>query len=295
MKKLLTTTIALIILIAASGYARAEKSLRFGVNPWATEPEMRRIFGPLMEYIGDQLDINIIIVIPTSYDDLLKRTARGEIDIAAFNAVSYLRARRGDLPLRYIATLLRKEKGEKTSRDYYTGYIVVRKDSPYKTLDDLKGKTFAFVEPDSGSGYKMPAALLATTGRGSPGEFFKKYFFVGDHDEVMSAIYHKSVDGGATWDNSYNLNTSNKRFGKAFRIIRRISPIPNDAWVTGPKVDPATAEKLKSILLSIDDNTRTADGRKVIDYKNGFPGNGWSERSPEFYEKQAKLLLYSTK
>lgn len=293
-RKILLGILPAIMLLFCPGNASAEQTIRFGINPWGSEAQMRKIFRPLMDYLQEEIGIRIDIVIPSSYEDLIKRTANGEIGLASFNAVSLLKAYQAGIPIHYLATSLKRE-GNTEPRDFYDGYIIVRKDSPCKTIDDLRGKTFAFVEKDSASGYKMPIAFLATTNRGTPDTFFKKYFFVGSHDEVISAVYYKSVDGGATYDTSYALNTTSDKFGDAFRIIETISNIPNDAWVTGPKVSSEITDKLKAVLLSINEKTKTKDGRYVLDKNLKFPASGWSERSPEFYKDKADLLLYEQK
>lgn len=295
MAKRIVTALCLCFILVGCAFARparAEKVMRFGVNPWAAEDVMRKSFKPLMDYLHEQLGIRFDIVITSNYEELIKRTSSGDINLASFNAVAFLMARHQGLPLQYLATALKPGANGQPGHDYYSGYIIVKKDSPYKTLDDLRGKVFAFVDTESASGYKMPVAFLATTGRGSPDEFFKKYFYMGNHDEVASAVYYGCVDGGATSENSYADNTAKQRFGDAFRIIENITPIPNDAWVVSPDTRPELAQKIKDLLLSIHQDTRTADGRIVLNRKLGFPGVGWSERSPEFYEKQASLLLY---
>lgn len=276
--------------------AEQQKStLRFGVNPWGPEEQMHQIFRPLMDLLGERLGVKFEIVIPSNYEELLKRTASGEIDIGAFNAVTYLQARHTGTPVKYIATLLKLNEGETEPRDYYIGFIIVRKDSPYRKLEDLRGKKFAFVDKDSGSGYKMPVAMLGLDYHTTPQKFFRKYFFVGVHDEVARAVYYGSVDGGATWDNSYMMMTKPDVFGDAFRIIAKTPPIPNDAWVAAPGVPDEIVQRLRAVLITIDKNTTTADGRKVVDTDAGFPGTGWSERTPDFYEAAAKYLLYENK
>lgn len=300
----LTTAAAILLSLAlitialpagAAPPAAAKTTLRFGINPWASEEQMHKTFRPLINYLSEKLGIKIDIIIPSSYEELSKRMAAGEIDLASFNSVTLLKARRNGLPIQYLVTTTNKFVGTGENRDYYEGFIIVKKNSPYKTLDDLSGKTFAFVDTDSASGYKMPVALLAFEKNVSPKQFFKKYFFAGDHDRVAAAVYYGSVDGGATWDTSYAQNTAKDKFPDAFRIIERISPIPNDAWVVGPTVKPEMAEKIKAVLLTINETTVGSDGKLVLDPKLDFPGTGWSERSMQFYEDKAKYLLFNPK
>jgi hypothetical protein len=91
-------------------------------------------------------------------------------------------------------------------------------------------------------------------------------------DEVAKAVKNGCVEGGATWDNSYNINV--RKYGQIFRVILYTPPIPNDAWVAGPGVPKEDAETFKKVLLGIKENTRTRDGRLVLDPKLGDPGKG---------------------
>lgn len=289
---------AVALALAASVPAPSQsetRTLRFGINPWGDEKEMRAIFRPLMDYLGERLGVNFEIVIPSNYDDLLRRTSTGELHLVSINAVTYLKALRQGMNINYLGTTLRKDEGDVKPRDSYIGFIIVRKDSKYHKLEDLRGKTFAFVDQSSGSGYKMPLAILARDYHTTPDKFFRKYFFVGDHDQVASAVYNRCVDGGATWDNSYKLNSQKKKFGPSFRVIKRTPAIPNDAWAAGPGVDPELAERMRKLLIGINTKTRTRGGKFVIDLEAGFPGTGWRYRGPEFYEAAARYLLYEPK
>jgi phosphonate transport system substrate-binding protein len=279
-----------VIFLVAFASAQSKPVWRFAVNPWGEEKLMRAMLRPLMDYFEEKLGVKIEVVIPSNYEELLKGAAGGEFDLMAFNSVSFLKARHKGLPVRYLASIKNQQKGEAKPRDFYEGFIIARKDSSIKTFDDLRGKTFAFVDVDSGSGYKMPVAILGIDYHTTPDKFFKKFFFVGEHDEVASAVYNRCVDAGATWDTSLALNI--KKYGNVFHIVKRTPPIPNDAWVTGPRITEEQFQKLKKLMLSIGPDTLTRDGRRVLDREGGFPGTGWNERDVAFYEDAAKYLLY---
>lgn len=273
--------------------AQEDAAIRFGMIPLGSDAEMQDIFTPFADYLREKAGVPVEIVIPDTYDELLERTKSGEINLLNFNAVSYLKARQEGVPVKYLATVTTREEGETEARSYYEGFIIVRKDSEHDSLEDLKGETFAFVDRSSGSGYKMPTAILGIEKNTTPDEYFGKYFFVGDHDEVASAVYHGCVEGGATWDYSYKLNSSSDRYGAEFKIVKKTPPIPNDPWVTGPGITDEFAEQLRRILLDIDENTRTSDGRYVLHPR--FPGSGWTVRDAAFYDDAAPYLLFARK
>jgi phosphate/phosphite/phosphonate ABC transporter binding protein len=265
-----------------------KKTYIFSTIAWTSEKEMKRIYRPLMDYLEEQTGIHFQIDIPETYEIFISEVEDGNVQFASLNAVGYLKVLKGNNKgIRYLATSTRSFDGG-PAKDYYEGYIIVLKDSRYNSLEDLRGKRFGFVSEDSSSGYKIPVAMMAARGINYK-TFFKKYFFFGDHDEVIKAVKNRSVEGGATWDNGYTMNV--KKYGDIFNVIYRTPPIPSDAWCTGPGVPAETGERMKIVLLGIDENTRTADGRIVLNKELGFPADGWSERNNKFYEDIGGLLM----
>jgi len=276
--------------ILISPAARAAKSYNFSVNPWGTVDEMKDMFRPFLDYIEEETGVHFEIVILPSYEDVIKELESGYIHFAAVNAVSYLQLRRESARITYLATSVRSF-GE-FERESYMGYIIAKKNAKFDSFDDLRGKTFAFVEETSGSGYKMPVAMLGLKGE-KPATFFKKYFFLGDHDEVAKAVKNGCVDAGATWEASYIINV--RRFGDVFKIVEETPPIPNDAWVIRNELPNDLKQQIKTLLLSTTKDTRNAAGDPVLNEKLGLPETGFVEKPPEFYEDAAPLLLYEEK
>lgn len=266
----------------------------FSVNPWGTEEEMRAMYSPVLDYITEQTGYEFDMVFLPTYDAMLEEVDNGFVDFAQVNAVTLLKMRRANIHFQYLVTSVRAfgEGATRFEREHYYGYFITRADSKIEKLEDLKGKVFGFVEKSSGSGYKMPRAILEQMGE-TPDTFFKKYFFVGDHDEVAKAVYNKCVDAGATWEASYRINMD--RYHDAFKIIFQTPEIPNDAWITGHSISNASAQKIKETLMGITSSTRTADGKLVLDPKTGVSETGFIERDMSFYEKAADLLIFDEK
>jgi phosphonate transport system substrate-binding protein len=74
----------------------------------------------------------------------------------------------------------------------------VKGDSPYQSVADLRGKSFAFVDPASTSGYLFPRAGLIKLGLGEPEKFFGQVVFAGAHDAAQLAVLNGRVQGGAS-------------------------------------------------------------------------------------------------
>ena len=85
--------------------------------------------------------------------------------------------------------------------DGTTGYLsilTVRTDSPYQSLQDLKGKSIAFADPNSTSGYIVPMVMLTKAGI-DPDKFFGKTSFSGGHEQSVIALLKGTYDAVYTW------------------------------------------------------------------------------------------------
>jgi phosphonate transport system substrate-binding protein len=264
----------------------AGRSYVFSTAPWGDPAKLKIMYRPLLDYIEEQTGVHFEIVIFPTYDDLVKEVSGGYVQFAAVSGANFLKLQAENAPMRYLSTSLR-QYGEKKN-DYYTGYIIVRKDSGIKNFSQLRGKKFAFVDVDSASGYKMPIAYMARQNL-DPKTFFKKFFFMGDHDEVIKALKNRHVDGGATWEVSYDMNV--KKYGDIFDIIYKSPPIPNDAWVVGNKVPKQLSDRILQVMLGINNITATKKGTYVLDPSLEITEVGFTKRSPKFYSDVKDYLL----
>jgi len=279
-KRILITVLALILSASvAAGPARAAtKTLIFSTAPWAPADSLKKMYRPLLDYVEEKTGVHFDIVIFPTYDDFIKEVQGGYVQFAAVNGASFVRLWREGADVRYLTTSLRQYGAKQ--RDFYTGYIIVRKDSGINSFMELQGKKFAFVDDTSTSGYKMPMQYMDEL-KLDPKVFFKKFFYMGDHDEVIKAVRNRAVDGGATWEVSYDMNV--QKYGNIFKIIYKSPPVPNDAWVVGNKVSKELGEQIAATLLEINNITATKSGRYVLDPELGVTEVGFSKRSPQFY------------
>jgi phosphonate transport system substrate-binding protein len=85
--------------------------------------------------------------------------------------------------------------------DGTTGYysiLTVKSDSPYQSLDDLKGKSIAFADPNSTSGYIVPMVSLTKAGI-DPNKYFGQTSFSGGHEQSVRAVLKGTYDACFTW------------------------------------------------------------------------------------------------
>lgn len=273
MKKIFITLFAL--LVASTSFA--EGALKYGVAPSnPNSPDSLKVFlGYLSERTGQKFEL-----VEIDYDQLLQKIADGEISFADLTSSAFATA--NSLykdKIRYVATVAaRNQKGDLVP--YYKGVFFVKADSPYGSMFDLKGKSFAFVAKSSTSGYVYPVSTLNSMGI-DPDTYFSSITFAGNHDKIFEGLKNGFLDGGVSnYDAWAKAKTT---YGDIFRVIGETAEIPSGAIVASSKVDSGTIKKVQEALISI----KPTD--PVVNYP-GFLYKGFVKKGGGFYEFLKNLL-----
>ena len=222
----------------------AAQELKFGFTPVLSEADMKAEFEPLMAYLSNAVGQKVILYVAKSYGDLRTQMEAGTVDIGSFSPFAYVDAARGG-KIRIIAQSILD--GAAT----YRGLIVARKDSGLKTLDDLQGKRFAFVDPKSASGYVYPRAMLIEKGF-TPERYFRETIFAGGHDKVIAAVLEGRADAGAIYDGALGVAKAMGVSTENLTTLASTDPIPHDAIAVRISMDEALSKKIQTALVDLD-------------------------------------------
>ncbi len=141
-----------------------------------------------VKYLEKETGLFFEIRVPASYISVVEAFGSKRADIGIMNAFGYLLAHQ-----KYGVTAgLRIVR---FGKDYYRGQIVSRADSGIKSLKDINGKTFAFTDSSSISGYIFPLKMLIENN-----VVLKNKIFATRHDNVINMVYQKQVEAGATFN-----------------------------------------------------------------------------------------------
>jgi phosphonate transport system substrate-binding protein len=152
---------------------------------------------------------------------------------------------------------------------YYSA-ILVRADSGIEKLEDLKGKSMAWVEKASATGYIIPKAELIKRGI-DPETTLGKQVFKGSHDAVVMSVFRKETDAGATWVNdtegkkgSWHLYLRKPEELAQVKMLFESDPIPGDALTTTKtlwKNERAMVDKVTKVLQRMGE---ALDGQQIL-------------------------------
>ncbi len=190
-----TWLILLLLAFSGTGALAAEKldKLRFGLLPTEDALEMVRQFQGIADHVGKAVNLPTTIFVSQSYNALIEAMGAGKIDVSYLGGGTYVAAYNKGMNV--VPMAVARLQG----RTYYKSCIITRPDSGIKTLQDMKGKSFAFVSPTSTSGGVGPRFYLNKNGI-NPEKFFGSLIYAGKHDSVYLAVKNKKVDAGAVGD-----------------------------------------------------------------------------------------------
>lgn len=117
---------------------------------------------------------------------------------------------------------------DKDGSQGYHSVVIVKADSPYKKLEDLKGKSFGMADPDSTSGFLMPNQAFKKAFGGSVDDKYNNTFssvtFSGGHEQDILGVLNGQFDGAVTWTSLIGDRESGYTSGAFGRLIRMDHP-----------------------------------------------------------------------
>lgn len=210
------------------------------------------------EFLQKKTNLFFDVKVPTSYIAVVEAFGSKKADVAIMNTFGYILAHE-----KYGAEA--KLMGIHFGQRSYQGQIITRK-GHLKSIEDLNGKKFAYVDPASTSGFLMPTELMRKKNV-KP----KEFIFAGKHDTVVTMVYNKQVDAGATFytpekdgkpqDARKLVLTQYPDVFEKIEILKLTDPIPNDPIVFRGELSTDIKNKIKEGLIEY---LKTADGQDTF-------------------------------
>lgn len=244
--------IALAITMLASCSSNSEPSERQHADDWraelprlemgtsASEDEPIALLRvkARQDFLEDALGIPVKVYQVSNYNGIIQAISSGQIHIATMGGGSYsnVHSQIGEL-----AEPILVRRDSMGISGYYSS-IVVKADSPYQKIEDLKGKSLAFVDFNSTSGYIFPRWAMRNQGI-EPDDYFSEAAMAGGHIQSVMALENGQFDGtvvlasGGTPEIGFGTGTL-KRLARRniielddYRAIWYAGPLPNSPYV----------------------------------------------------------------
>jgi phosphonate transport system substrate-binding protein len=236
----------LLGLMAVVGYAVEQSPLRFGVGMFQPDKDKNdATYRPLANYLAEKLDRPVQLRTVDTWEGLAKSLANGETDIALLGPWGYVLAN-NESGAQVVSTILYDGKPE------YYAIIITHPESGVKSIADLKGKTFAFGDKGSTSGYLIPLHYFMQQGI-DPERYFSKVLYT-KHQAIETQVAAGRLDAGADYNRNRNaMIEAGLIKPEQSVVIWQSSPLPNDAFAVRRELaqDKDFIAKLRAALEEV--------------------------------------------
>ncbi|MGR3461975.1 MAG: phosphonate ABC transporter substrate-binding protein [Roseovarius sp.] len=197
MKKLIAAIVATTALVSPVLAQDKIDEFRIGVLGGENAQDRMTSNECLRKKTEDLLGVPTKVFTPADYDGVIQGLLGGTIDVAWLGASGYAKTYLTD-PEAVEPVLV------KVNMDGSYGYHSIgftRKDTGITSLEDMKGKTFGFGDPNSTSGYLIPSIEIPAEIGASmeSGDYFGEVKFTGGHEQTIVAVANGDIDAGVTW------------------------------------------------------------------------------------------------
>ncbi len=253
-------------------------SLTLAFIPQENPEKLLGDISKITDYLADELGVDVEGFVTIDHAAAVEALRHGDADISFMGALPYVLAHQ---QIGAQVVLAEVYRGSPT----YTSRIFVRKDSGIRTLADLRGKSIAFADPISESGYLYPLDMFAEAGfleRGAdPKSFFSNYYFAGGYQQAIQAVAHGYVDAAGASQFADLLLTAEQLPDVTW--IAESTPIPSHAVIARRDVDAELLQGFVRAMLQLNE----PEYRSYLAYVYG--PDGYIETTHEAFELVEEL------
>ena len=241
------TMIGVLILLAAAVAEAGEipATLRVSAIPDENPTELMRIYTPFAEYLQREIGIPVQFTPVVDYAATVEGMAANKLDLVWFGGLTHVQARIRTGNTAY-AIAMREEDLK------FKSVFITNPQAHIKSLEELKGRTFAFGSAGSTSGHTMPRYFLLKAGI-VPERDFSKFSYSGAHDATALWVQSGRVDAGAlnmsVWDKL--VETKKVDTSQVF-VFWTTPPYVDYNWTVRGDLDKGLVEKIKQAFLKLD-------------------------------------------
>lgn len=238
--------LSIVLLCLPAAQAADKPPLQLGVGLFQPDKDKNdATYRPLADYLAKNIERPVQLRTVDTWEGLAKSLANGETDIALLGPWGFVLAQH-QAGAKAIATILYDGKPE------YFAIIVTHPNSGINSIADLKGRSFAFGDKGSTSGYLIPLHHFMTLGI-DPETYFGKLIHT-KHQAIETQVTRGDLDAGADYNRNRNAMIEQGLIKPAdSKIIWTSAPLPNDAFAISADLarDGALVSRLREALEQV--------------------------------------------
>jgi phosphonate transport system substrate-binding protein len=253
---------------------KVEEPVRIGLTPVFLDDQMT-FLNLWRDYLQKRLNRPVVFVQRGSYREVVDLLHQNRLDFAWVCGYPYVRYNR----MKLLAVPIFKGK------PLYQSYLIVpATDTQTRSLLDLRGKVFAYSDPDSNSGYLYPQFALHQL-QEKPGAFFSKTFFTWSHRKVVEAVAISLAQGGAVdgyvWE---ALSKSHPELTAKTRVVQKSPEFGFLPFAARTSISRSEYEAMQAVLVGMSDDPEGKDLLRRLDL------DGFAVGSPRLFDGIARMV-----
>ena len=245
--------LAAVLVLALTPTARAAdpnwpKEMTFALLSTESAQEIQRRWAPILSQLEKDLGLAIKTVQATDYRGTIEALKFKKAEFGWLGPKAYVEATNNNYANVEAIAQVQQANGSLG----YRSCLIVHEDSDVFSPEDLAGKTFAFNDPNSTSGYLVPSAFFMLEMGIDPKKYFSKLAFSGSHEASIIAVANKKVEAASTnLPDLAQLVRENKVPRSALRVIWVSKLIPLDPVVVRKDLPASLRSAVQESLASM--------------------------------------------
>ncbi|MBU0480700.1 MAG: phosphate/phosphite/phosphonate ABC transporter substrate-binding protein [Proteobacteria bacterium] len=236
------------------GQKTSSEVLRFAVGGMITPREGLVYYRAFLDYLADKIGRPVEYVDKESYAEINDLLREKKLDMAFVCSGPYVDGIE-EFNLQPLAA------PQAYGESVYYSYVIVPADSPVENFAGLKGRKFAFTDPQSNTGTLVPTYMLAKMNE-TPDSFFSSYEYTYAHDKSIKAVAMKLVDGAAVdsliWEYA---NRKDPVHTSKTKVIHKSPPYGIPPVAVRSAMDPELLSRIREVFLNAH---RDPEGREIL-------------------------------
>lgn len=236
--------------------AGKRQELLIGIEPEHNIFDQVRRYRVLAGYLSDQLGLEVKLTVASRFGEIVNRFRSLHLDGAVLSSYTTELAIR-ELGLTPVVSLVNENNSSASH-----GLILVREDSGIENVNDMRGKTVAFVDPATTEGYVYARAYFFKHDVEDLDSFFSRQSFTGSHASTVFTVLDGRAEIGSAKDTVFEeLVRKDPFIRNELSIIAKSQPVPEVTLCIKNDLDPKLLEKLRTSLLTMD---QSVEGHRVL-------------------------------
>jgi phosphonate transport system substrate-binding protein len=285
--------------IVAPRLARAQdwkaqvKEFRIGLLGGENTQDRLKRYDAYQKLLQDTLGIPVKLFPAADYAGVMQGLAAGQLDATEFSPSAFAGTW---LDCHCVEPVVVPQ--EKDGSIFYIAAMVVRKDSGIKSIDDMKGHSLAFTDPNSASGYLIPSATLRGKGIDlTDGKYFSHVGFSGGHEQGVVAVLNRQYDACVVWTSGigdeatgFTRGVPRSMVDKGMlkmadvSIIWKSGKVPNGPWAVRSALPAGLKQAFHDFMRAL-----PASRKDIYDSVEQGTGVGYEDATLDIYKEMIAM------